>query len=95
MPVSFDSEVYAYKEAISSTIDYNNGTITEAKLTATISATGEYVALFWLSANGGTNWEQVTNRVSHTFTNTGTDLRYKIGGSGPFDITHLEVEIIH
>lgn len=30
-----------------------------------------------MSANGGTNWESVTNNSSHTFTNTGSDLRIR------------------
>lgn len=35
---------------------------------------------FFLSADGGTNFESVTNGSVHAFTNTGSDLRYKIVG---------------
>lgn len=56
-------------------IDYNNGTITQARLTATISS-GTFT--LELSADGGSNWETVSNGLLHTFTNTGTDLRWRI-----------------
>jgi hypothetical protein len=91
----YEGGIYVYKEAISTSIDYNNGTITQAKLTATISSTDVYLANFYLSANGGVNWEEVQNGVAYTFSNTGTDLRWKITGSGPFQITNLIVESYH
>jgi len=31
----------------------------------------------YVSANGGTDWEQVTNGITHTFLNTGKDFKYK------------------
>jgi len=37
---------------------------------------------FYLSADNGANWEEVTNGTGHTFTNTGTNLRIKIVSSG-------------
>jgi len=78
----------------STSVDYNNGTITNATLTAT-----GYNANFtlYLSANGGTNWETTSNGVSHTFSHTGTDLRWKIvltsGSSGT--ITKVKISNYH
>lgn len=45
----------------------------------------------YLSANGGTNWEAVTNNTQHFFTNTGNDLRFKIEASGVATITSLRI----
>jgi len=74
-------------DAISSSFDFNNGIITTAKLTATESVgTGTY----YLSADGGVNWELVTNGTTHTFTNTGTDLRWKAKGNS-VTITRLVI----
>jgi len=74
-------------DAISSSFDFNNGIITTAKLTATESVgTGTY----YLSADGGVNWELVTNGTTHTFTNTGTDLRWKAKGNA-VTITRLVI----
>lgn len=35
---------------------------------------------FFLSADGGSNWEEAYLNETHTFTNTGTDLKLKIVG---------------
>ena len=52
----------------------NDGTITTATLTATeVSGSFDY----HMSADGGSNWESVSSGVAHTFTNTGTDLRWR------------------
>ena len=59
----------------STSIRYNDGTISSATLTATIDS-GSFD--FYMSADGGTNWESVSNGVTYTFANTGTDLRWKI-----------------
>ena len=91
---SFSGGGYAYKEEISSPIDYNNGIIITAKLTATLSATGVYSLRFWMTADGS-NWEEVSNGVAHTFVNTGTDLRWKITGSGPVRVTKLIIGDYH
>ena len=61
--------------ALSSSIDFNNGTITKATLDRTI-VSGTFT--YELTANGGTNWETVTSGTAHTFTNSGTDLRFRI-----------------
>lgn len=61
---------------VSTSIDYNNGTITHATLSSVIGSTGTYI--YYMSADGGAHWETVTRAVQHTFTNSGTDLRWKI-----------------
>ncbi len=59
--------------ALSLSIDYNNGTITAATLTITeVSGSFDYE----MTADGS-NWESVTSGVAHTFSNTGTDLRWR------------------
>lgn len=79
--------------AQSKSIDYNNSTITQAKLTATIDS-GTF--LIQMTADG-TNYETVTNGVTHTFTNTGTDLQWKIteNATSTGKITKIVIEDYH
>lgn len=57
---------------------YGSDTITKAK----ISLYGNYdFASIELSADGGSNWESAQNNSEHNFTNTGSDLRYRITAS--------------
>jgi hypothetical protein len=65
--------------AYSKSINLNNGTITKATLTATIVSGTNFE--YFLSPDGGVNWEQVTNGVEYTFTNSGNDLRWRIWDS--------------
>jgi len=68
----------------------NSDTITNATLTIdTNNITDSSVLTFYLSADGGSNWETVTNRTRHNFTNTGDELRLKITSSGNSKI-HIE-----
>ena len=54
-------------------IDYNNGTITTATLTSTeVSGSFDYEM-----TSDGSNWESVTSGTAHTFSDTGTDLRWR------------------
>lgn len=75
-------------------IDFNNSTITTATLTATVSS-GSFT--YQMTANGGTNWENVTNGVAHTFSNTGTDLRWKIteNAASTGKITQIVINSYH
>ncbi len=78
----------AFPTVVSSGVFYQDGvTITKAKLSA--SHTGDII--FFLSADNGSHWEQVTNGVTHTFTNTGTQLKWKAVGRFPAELTRLEV----
>jgi hypothetical protein len=91
----FDGGAYVYKQAQSPSIDYNNGLITTAKATWVVVNEDVYDLHVYLSADGGSHWEEVENGVQYTFANTGTDLRWKIGGSGPFYITSLIISDYH
>ncbi len=55
--------------------------------TIALSGTNTAGADLYLSADAGSNWEAATADTKHTFTNTGTDLRFKIdnntGGEFP------------
>ena len=63
---------------------------------ATLTATGTTVAnaTYALSADAGVHWETVTNGTQHTFTNTGTDLRFKITSTDTITITKLTIKYI-
>ncbi len=59
-------------------IDINSGgTITSATLNVLEQKPGSSSISYYLSANGGTNWEGVSPEAEHIFTNQGTDLRWK------------------
>ncbi len=73
---------------LSTAIDFNNGVITVAKITVT-SSSGTFT--IEMSANGGTNYQTVTSGSSFTFTNSGTDLRWRITESGASTGTITEV----
>lgn len=70
------------KNQTSSSIAFNDGTITRATLTADETKVGNDSFTYMLSADGGSNWEQVTNGTEHAFANTGVDLRVKVIGVG-------------
>jgi len=74
--------------ASSLTIYMNNETVSSATLTAVDSGSIDY----YLSADGGTNWEKVTSGISHTFTNQGTDLRWRATSTGSASISSIEIE---
>jgi len=101
IPAIFDTAQFDYsyftvlyftsgQTALSKSLDYNNGVITSARLKATI-ASGSFN--FYLSADGGVNWESVTNNVAYPFVNTGSDLRWKIteNAASSGEITNVEV----
>lgn len=79
--------------ARSESIDYNNGTITTAKLTST-EESGSFV--YEMTADGS-NWESVTNGVPKTFINSGSDLRWRAtennGSTG--EISKILIEDYH
>ena len=67
----FNPRFFIATIAQSKSIDFNNGTITRAKLTVTFTGNGD--ANFFMAADG-TNFENVTIGTLHTFSTTGTDL---------------------
>ena len=80
--------------AQSLTIDFNNSAITVAKLTST-ETSGSFT--YELSADGGSNWESVTSGTAHTFTSSGTDLRFKIteNAASTGEISQIKLEDYH
>jgi len=92
MAVTFQASAYGFKQCVSKSIALGEGTITSATMLVAVTSTGPYSANFYLSADGGANWEEVTPNVNHVFTNSGTDLRWKITGSGPFRVTKVTVD---
>ncbi|MFA7663135.1 MAG: fibronectin type III domain-containing protein, partial [Patescibacteria group bacterium] len=48
-----------------------------ATLTATETVPAGTSITYYLSADGGTNWEEVTSGAEHVFVETGSDLRWK------------------
>lgn len=82
-------EFASSQTAISKPIYLNEETITSAKITLTTEGAGSVTPS--LSADGGTTWEEVTDGVSHTFTTTGTDLRWRLVGTN-INVTSVEVE---
>lgn len=69
-------------------IAYNDGIISTAKINITYTGSAPTI---WLSADGGSNWEEVTNNTLHNFTNTGNDLRWRVRGVGTV-ITKIVVD---
>lgn len=80
--------------ARSTSIDLDNGTITQATMTPTIVSGTTFT--LELSANGGTNFETVTSGVRHFFTNTGTDLIWRATiGKGTGEISNILINDYH
>ena len=77
--------------AQSNSIALANGTITKATITVEVSSGDITDLAFTLTADGGSNFESVTHGVQHTFTNTGTDLRFKITASGSVTLTLVKI----
>ena len=79
----------SFPSMVTSKVIYmDNTTIYTAKLTAGYNNTIQ----FELSADNGANWEIVTPNVRHTFTNTGTQLKWRAVGAYPSIINWLKVE---
>lgn len=78
--------------AVSNEVALANGTISTATITATLSSGVITDLAFELTANGGSNWENVTHATQHNFTNTGTDLRFRITASGTVVVTFLKIQ---
>lgn len=61
----------------------------------TIEGTNTSNATYELSPDGSSNWETVTLGTTHTFTNQGSDLRYRFTASGAtVTVTLIKVEYI-
>lgn len=64
--------------ATSHTIFTNSKTVSKATFNATETKWGSDVIKYYLSADGGASWEEVTLGIEHIFTNTGTDLKFRV-----------------
>ena len=79
--------------AESESVDYNNGTVSSATLTATeVSGSFDYE----MTADGS-NWESVTSGTAHAFTDTGTDLRWRAteNDASTGEISQINIESYH
>jgi len=89
--IQFEGEAYVYKEVESKAFSYNEGIIKSAKMSVNYTSTGDYMMNLFLTANGGTHWESVSNGVNHIFITPGNDVRWKITGTGPFYVTKITI----
>lgn len=64
--------------AVSSVVWMNNVTINSAKLVATETKQDTDQIIFYLSADGGSNYEEVTNGTPYYFANTGVALKWQV-----------------
>lgn len=77
-----------FSQAQSLAVAYNDGTVTTATIYLDSGADTTKLALY-LSADGGSHFESVTTSTEHTFTYTGTDLRWKIVASGATTVSSI------
>ncbi|MDD5490535.1 MAG: FG-GAP-like repeat-containing protein [Patescibacteria group bacterium] len=70
---------YKYNNStiLSKIVDSTVENINVATLTATATTPTNTSVTYYLSNNGGRTWEAATSGVAHTFTTTGSDLRWK------------------
>ena len=74
--------------------------ITKATLTKTDDAPSGTSIDYFMSANGGSDWEAVTSGVEKVFSNPGTDLRWKAeisnpgGSAGWAEISNIDIEVM-
>ena len=82
----------AFPTVVTSEVAYyeSGKTVISAKVIAEF--TGDVI--FYLSADDGSTWESVTNKILHAFTTTGTKLKWKAVGKYPAQLTYLKVEYV-
>jgi len=69
-----------------------NGT-SYSTATMTIQGTDITNLTLYLSADGGTNWEEITNNIEHNFSDSSTDgIKFKIVATGSATITYIKIE---
>lgn len=77
--------------AQSTSIALLDGTIYKSTINVIVFSGSVSNLAFQLSADGGSHWENVTHATEHSFTVTGTDLRFKITASGTVTVTDIDV----
>jgi len=80
--------------AQSDSIAYKDGVISKAIITITLSSGSVSDLAIQLTANGGTNWEDVSDSTEHSFANVGEELKFKITASGSVTITKIRVSYV-
>lgn len=81
--------------ATSSSIDYNDGVITKARLTATVNVTSGSNFNFFIAADGST-YQSVSNGTISNLIATGTDLRWKIAKlTGGGTVSNVTIDLYH
>lgn len=79
----------------SNNLSTESSNITRATLLITASnITGAGNLTYYLSANGGTNWEAVSLNTEYTFLNAGTNLRLRIDASGAATIALKATDLV-
>lgn len=71
----------------------DSGTVITAIMTTTFDNGSTADVTFALTADGGSNFETVTDKTEHTFTNQGTDLRWRAVGTSTANITIDRVKV--
>jgi len=102
IPIYFTEYSVADQEVYSTTLTRGNAlqNITKATLTATASIPSGTSATYYMSANGGSNWETVSSGVEKTFTYPGTEIKWKAvldqpGGSAGFaEISNIQIDVM-
>lgn len=84
--------VFTAGQIISSkSIAYNDGNVTKATMMSVVSSGSIVDLVFNLSADGGSNWESVTDSTEHVFSASGIDLRFKMTASGDVVVSDVQV----
>lgn len=84
--------------ATSVEIAYNDGTIASATFTATEHKwNSQDIIKYYLSANGGVDWEEFTLDVKKSFNKQGIDLRFKIifAGNGGSESYVSDIKVVY
>lgn len=82
----------------SASIALNDGTVSKATFTAVEKKWNSNDQIkYYLSANGGNNWEEISLGVEHIFTYRGSDLRFRVIfiGNGGKDTYVEELRIVY
>jgi len=76
---------------LSNVIAKNNVSYSQAKMI--LQGTDIDNLTLYLSANGGGNWEEVTNNVTHNFSNTNVQgMHFKMVATGSATVTNIKIE---
>jgi hypothetical protein len=80
--------------AQSESVAYKDGDISKATITLTLSSGSVSDVAIQLTADGGSNWENVSNATQHSFANVGEELKFKLTASGSVTITKVRISYV-